>query len=380
MKELFICDTPYQLLNVLNIVFHDYDIDTDEKCVTRDLYIINQFKSASNLKDRIAEKNIFSHVYLLKKDDTKFMKVGIKRHIRMSADFLGPRTFLSKRFKDYDMSQLSYEDYDVVYASGAFSTVAAILKINPRAKFILYDDGLGSYSGDFLIRSSGGKLNRAFCMLFHVGSYVCKPEKLLINNVSICHSTSVKKEDIYPLPSFDKSFVEFCNEIFDCVDVDNKKIVWLSQPMDCSVGAMETRDLVRDVLLNFKKDITVRMHPRDLDKEYYQAFNIDDGKDLWELSILNRNPEELILLGSYSSAQITPKILFDFEPTLVFLFLLNSQTSTEEKTTLMEKVKEIKSIYKYPDRVFVPNDRHELAGILKTMIIEKTSFETVRLR
>ena len=371
MKELFICDTPYQLLNVLNIVFHDYDIDSSIKSVTRDLYIINQFESASRLKDKIAEQSLFSNIYLLRKDETKFMKVGIKRHIRMSADFLGPRAFLAKRFKDYDVSQLSYEDYDVVYASGAFSTVAAILKINPNARFILYDDGLGSYDGDFLIRSSGGKLNRAFCMLFHVGSYVCKPEKLLINNVSICHSTSVKKEDIYPLPSFDKGFVDFCNRIFDRSDADNKKIVWLSQPMDCSIGAVETRDIVRDVLMDYKNDITVRMHPRDLDKEYYQVFSIDDGKDLWELSILNRNPDELVLLGSYSSAQITPKILFDLEPTLVFLFLLNSQTSIEDKKVLMEKVNEIKSIYKHTDRVFVPKDMNELSGFLKTMIDKK---------
>ena len=368
MKELFICDTPYQLLNVLNIVFHDYDIDSSEKTVTRDLYIINQFESASRLKDKIAEQSLFSNVYLLRKDETKFMKVGIKRHIRMSADFLGPRTLLAKRFKDYDVSKLSYEDYDVVYASGAFSTVAAILKINPNARFMLYDDGLGSYDGDFLVRSSGGKLNRAFCMLFHVGSYVCKPEKLLINNVSICHSTSVKKEDIYPLPSFDKSFIDFCNQIFACSGADNKKIVWLSQPMDCSMGAVETRDTIRDALMDYKNDITVRMHPRDLDKEYYRAFSIDDGKDLWELSILNRNPDELVLLGSYSSAQITPKILFDLEPTLVFLFLLNVQASQEEKITIMEKIKEIKSIYKHPERIIIPRNKDELREILKDTI------------
>lgn len=367
MKELFICDTPYQTLNVLNIVYHNMDAEKDQSTVERDLYIINQFKSAPALKDRIEKKGIFTHVYMLSRDETKFLKVGIKRHIKMSLDFLGPRRFLAKRFSKYSIKDIDYEHYDYVYASGAFSTVAAILKLNPKARFIMYEDGLGSYSGDYIVISSGGKFNKIFCDLFHVGSYVCKPIKLLVNNVEICHCTSVKKEDIQPLPHFDKEFVEYCNDIFDCNASEGNNIIWLSQPLDCHAGAMETRDLIKDSLLAYKDHITVRMHPRDLEINYYEDFNIDKGNDLWELSILNKDLDKLALVGAYSSAQITPKILFDMEPSLVFTYAMNSMTDEVVKESIGRKIDEIREIYKAPEKIYTPQNKEELMSIIQKL-------------
>ena len=184
MNKLFVCDTPYQIFNALNIAFHDNDAN-----VTKTLYIVAQFKTAKEIALRIKESGLFNEVYLLNRDETKFLKVGIKRSIYMAFDFLSPKKKKKKRLLNYQGRNISVVGFDKVYASGAFSTVAAIMKLNKNAEFIMFDDGLGSYYGNYIIRSSGGKLNRIFCNLFHVGSYVCVPKKLLVNNPMFCKST-----------------------------------------------------------------------------------------------------------------------------------------------------------------------------------------------
>lgn len=368
MNELYISDTPYQIFNVLNIVH--YKKKKDKKKINRDLYIINQFETAEKLYQAIKKAALFDNVYLLRKDDTKFMPVGMKRHIRMSLDFLGPKKFLKKRFEHYDYSKLDFYKYDRVYASGAFSTVAAVLKLNKKAQFVMYDDGLGSYSGNYIIRSSGGKLNRIFCKVFHVGSEVCKPVRLLVNNTAFCNSTVVDRKNIRPLPKFTNDFIELCKKIFDVKSESENTIYWLSQPLDCDTGADELRTQIRDVLRKYS-GITVRMHPRDKDFDFYKDFNIETSEDLWELSILDKKTEELVLISLYSSAQLTPKLLFDLEPKLIFLYKLNKDYSEQQIHDIDEKIMEIKEQYNNPQKIFVPENFAEFENMFRTISNEK---------
>ncbi len=368
MNILYICDTPYQIFNVLNIVFNDFDLENGEKSAERDLYIINQFRSAGSLAKKIKKTNMFSKVYLLRKDDTKFLKVGTKRNIYMSIDFLFPKIFLRNRFKDYDFRTINYKKYDVVYASGAFSTVAAVLKLNTQARFCMYEDGLGSYSGNYIEISSGGRLNKKFCDLFHVGSYVCKPEKLLVNNVALCNSTSVPRNKIQKLPEFNEKFIELCNRIFDVSEDNDYLIYWLSQPLDSHQGAEETRNIIREKMYMYRDNLVVRMHPRDLDYHFYSGFRLDKGKDLWELTIAKRNANEMILIGTYSSAQVTPKVLFDMEPTLIFLHALNHTMSQEKISDINSKIEQLKELYRDQDKIYIPQNENELEVVLRSVI------------
>lgn len=368
MNELYVCDTPYQVFNVLNIVFNAKTERNGNYSGNKDLFIINQFKTAESLKQKIQKSGLFTNVYLLRKDDTKFLPVGVKRNIRMSLDFLSPDSFLRQRFLDYNTSKIDWLHYGKVYGSGAYSTIAAIMKLNPKAEFVLYDDGIGSYSDDIIVKSSGGKLNRIFCKLFHVGSTVCAPSSLLVNNVALCKSTSVSTDKILPLPAFSQEFLTFSNEVFDVELSNNNRVYWLSQPLDCQEGAEKTRDKIRVCLSQFNDKIVVRMHPRDLDYNYYSEFQIDYGQDFWELSVLNHDTDNMVLLGSYSSAQVTPKLLFDKEPASVFLFMLNDYMSEERKRQLNDKVEELRCMYRDPEKIIVPNNIDELNDVLLSCV------------
>ena len=366
MNELFICDTPFQILNALNIAYHQSD---SGKGKYRTLYIINQFNNAQLIYERILNSNLFDKVYLLTRDETKFLKVGFKRNIRMAFDFLAPKLFLAKRFYNYDISDIIYNDFDIVYASGAFSTVAAILKINRKAEFILFDDGLGSYSGNIIIRSSGGRLNRIFCVLFRVGSSICIPSKLLVNNPSFCYSTAVDKKRVFQLPSFDAKFISFCNSIFETNINKDASIYWLTQPIDCNQGSHRVRSVVRDIIEPYKSKIIIRLHPRDMDRDFYSLYNIETSEDLWELSILNKNIDQLVLISEFSSAQIMPKLLFDIEPTLVFLYRFNSEYSEIQRQNIEIQINSLKEKYVNKNKIYTPENKEQLEELMKKFFV-----------
>ena len=363
MNELYICDTPYQIFNALNIAFHN-----NNEFTKKALYIIAQFKTAEEISSRIEKSGLFDEVYLLTRDETKFLKKGIKRNIYMAFDFLFPKIFLKKRFSNYPCKRMSYTGFDKVYASGAFSTVAAIMKLNRHADFVMFDDGLGSYRGNYIIRSSGGKFNRIFCTIFHVGSYVCVPSRLLVNNPEFCKSTVVEPSHIEKLPDLDNYFIDYCNKIYNVNKHNEFRYYWLTQPIDSNYSAKEMREKVRDSLEIYKEKIIVRLHPRDNDREFYASFTIEMSEDLWELSILNKDVDRLVLISEYSSAQMTPKMLFGFEPTLIFLYKLNRGYSEEQRCTMTKQIKDLMDSYNQPEKIYVPESISELNHILMNIL------------
>lgn len=358
MRELYVCDTPYQVMNALNIAYHR------EQKAEKTLFLVNQFRTAETVFGKILETKQFDHAYLLRRDETKFMPVGMKRYSLVMLDYLTPKRFLKARLQG---KKAPVTGYDVVYASGAFSVVTAVMKLNPKAEFVLYDDGVGSYIGDNVMRG-GGTLNRLFSKVFHVGAYACKPSKLLVNNVSMCQSTVVPKNRILPLPAIDAEFVSFCNGIFETCGDKKNTVYWLSQPIDSVPGAVEARERVYSCLYPYRDKITVRMHPRDLAYDFYQAFTVDRGTDMWELTVQGIPTDDLILIGGYSSAQINLKMLFDMEPTLIFVYAFNKQLEEDKIQATKEQIENIRSIYRNPDKIYVPTTVEELTEVLHKVI------------
>ena len=366
MKELYICDTPYQIMNVLNMVYHKQD-DAE-----RVLFVENNFRTAEHLVKKIEETQMFSSVCLLRKNKNRLISRGIIRYSRAMFDFLTPKLFMKARLKDYPYvaEELLAKKFDTVYIGCFTPTTASMIKLNPNAETVLYDDGTGSYFGNLITRS-GGLLNLIFCRVFHVGAYACKPSKLLVNNVSMCKNTTVPKDRIFPLPKLDNDFIDFCKNIFD---VDRKKgnsVFWFSQPIIAVSGAEEAREDMRSCLLPYRDKITVRIHPRDLDGEFYRDFTLDYGRDMWELSVLNEreNEDSLILIAGYSTAQITPKLLFDMEPVLIFTHHFNRKEKEEQRKDIDQRIEDLRKSYRNPEKIYNPKTAEELSVILQKLIL-----------
>ena len=68
-------------------------------------------------------------------------------------------------------------------------------------------------------------------------------------------------------------------------------------------------------------------------------------------------------IGAFSTAQFTPKMMFDREPTLVFLYkLYGCQFNNAD-----ELVERIRASYRDPQKVLVPQTKEEFNAILATV-------------
>lgn len=316
----------------------------------------------------ILETDLFNQVYLLTRDEVKFMPLGIKRQVITMWDFLQPYRFLRKRLANYNVPVKNFASYEKIYFATANTTAANMIKINPSAELILFEDGTGSYSGN-IIRQAVGRLHLMFARVFHVGVYICRPTKLLVNNVNMCKSNVVPEEKILPLPKLSDKFIEFCNKIFGIyAEREKNNICWFSQPVAYLPDAVETRNIIARSLYPYKEKVIVRMHPRELDYDYYRDFNIDMGDDMWELKILNADVDKMILIAPFSTAQVTPKLIFNLEPTLIFVHEFSFLKSMGRVHDVEIFISDLKKSYRNPEKIYTPHTPEEFAEILKQLI------------
>lgn len=116
------------------------------------------------------------------------------------------------------------------------------------------------------------------------------------------------------------------------------------------------------------QDVDTFSDPRDLAYDYYREFTVDRGTDMWELTILGKKADKMVLIAGYSSAQINPKLLFHLEPTLIFVYKFNNQLVDETRQRTQDMIEDIRKTYKKPDRIHVPTTEKELTTILKKVI------------
>ena len=237
--------------------------------------------------------------------------------------------------------------------------VSALLKVNEKAEFNLFDDGTSSYSGD-VVQSGGGFAYRVFSKITKTGAHAARAEKIYVNNKEMCQSKAA--DIICQIPAMTEEFLDIANRIFSVQEsVDRtKEIIFLSQPSTGRQSLADDMQRLIDILKPYKEKITVRLHPREIDFEKYKDFQIDTSKEFWELKVSQLEMDGKVLVSDYSTAQITPKILFDKEPRLLFTYKMASTYNLEEKMSFDNVVKYVKENYRDKSKIMVPNNEEEL--------------------
>ncbi len=348
MKIAFVVDTPYQTLNVLNLYWGYY---RGKENLSADLYIVDQFRSAQQLYENILERKLFDNVYFLRREENRFMPQGWKRSLRVAYSYLNPRHAIRNQFD----GKIPANQYDVIFAALMRCFTAALLKVNPKAEYMLFDDGTGSYSGD-LVANGGGTAYKLFSKLTGTGANTARAKKLFVNNVAMCHSTGA--DEICPMPKFQQDFLDVAYQIFSVEKQEELAdgIVLLSHPGDNGRLHQRMQNNV-DRLRPWKDHVTVRMHPRDKAYDSYKGFRVDDKGEMWELKISQMDMDHILLIGSYSTAQLTPKLLYDKEPWLMFLRFMDDPT---EQLPEDHPICMLMDSYTHKERILFPRSQEEL--------------------
>ena len=175
--------------------------------------------------------------------------------------------------------------------------------------------------------------------------------------------------DVRSLPSMasDPTMQLIVAEIFNITaqslaPYKGKRCVYLTQPID---GKPERKRELCETVTALKpwRDITViRRHPRDNSPEM-PGFAYDCENAQWELLCLSGIVDSAsVLVSSISTAQLSPKLLHDSEPTLIFTACLNGRTATQGELSVIDT---IRHAYRDGSRIVVPHTSDEFHTTLE---------------
>lgn len=355
MRRIYVCDTPFQIFNMLNIRYHD-----DEN-IHSDIVLVEQFLDYRKITDNIKASNLFENVYECKKVDFGSHRNNIERKLFHLNMLLNPYFSFKHQIKNFSKRILLH--YDEIYATYPSPIVLALLVHNRNARLYKVEDGTGSYVLDVWQRGNPielGIINRYRRKKFDT-------DISLVNNMDVFG----EQDNIRPLPAITNEFISLYFGLMKTYFIEyEQNIIWMTDVInDGKEIERLTKDLI-DIFDPYKHTMIVRVHPREKKKEIYDGFFIDKNIALWETLIPRIDIEDKILIGIFSTAQINPKIIFNKEPILIFLYRIeNSKIFTEEEKREIDRfVSVIDEKYINKNRIYVPQNYADLIDILNKLM------------
>ncbi len=352
----FVCETPYQALNQINFVLNK----TDKDMSSADIYIHHQFASAQVMSDKLKDAGVFQnvidvHPYLSGKTNLNkmltlgrilFSKATLKRHVQTGS-----------------IDDRGYQF--MVCCSYTMLTINLFLLHQPGVFFL--EDGTGSYFGN-MEKDSRSRIFSFFNRFFINGALDYHPQRLYVNNPALCKSTIA--EEVRPLPPLDAQnpALALLETIFDYQDnpaYSQKKTVYLTQPLEEVKGYIAGKHEVMVGMLDPHRDnVLLRIHPRQKNV-FAGGLLADEVGNLWELECIRNITDEHVLIGAFSTAQVTPKLLCDKEPYLVFTYkLFFDNLDSEMWCGASGMIEQFKAFYRQTGKLFVPESMDELRRIV----------------
>jgi hypothetical protein len=352
----FFCSTPYQILVAINIKLTQHE---DEKV---ELYILNHFDNAKNVVEKLKDENLFASVnYVDCNNFTKsFSSNKIIRFYEKANAYFHYQRITEKYFdfknKFYDEVYLTYPDVIIQLA------IKILFKQNDKLKINLYEDGTGGYT-DF----NPSVFKKLFNLIFGFDEVIDKYHSINVFQPELYSGNAQKNNNkINKIPKINaesKKIKCLINDVFNYKNYYDisEKIIFLEQPLDFVDGLNnDLKNIAKEILT---KDYIIKLHPRT-NVNNYSDFNLYQNNSIpWEVITLNSNLEDKVLISYYSTACVSPKIIFDQEPILIFLYDIQG---IEDILTSETKnfIKKFKNLYKDQSKIFIPNTIEELKSIM----------------
>ncbi|MCF6413944.1 hypothetical protein I7648_09585 [Collinsella tanakaei] len=282
------------------------------------------------------------------------------------------------------------EEFDILLCASATPLVIDVKRaLCRRASASLYDDGTGTHNGavaaslaffDEILSSSAyqnmGRTARMKRLCKWLANRMTGGNlKLGITSVFMFNpgpenGNLYENVEISAIPSVDKSTAASKRLMLSLGPIrdiyfDNN-IVLLSLPDDVGQEALAIEETTWSILEGTPKlRVIVRPHPRS--GRYSGCHRSDGGAGIWEmLCLAHLVNENSILVGFGSSAQMNPKLLFDIEPTVIFLHrMLESDSDLKANAEITWSL--LKRRYANPDKVLAPKSLNELTEAVREL-------------
>ena len=351
MRYLYYCNSTYQLLNILNLHWHRENTGFESiENYEADLMIQNSFEGASQIAQIIKNEKCFKSVFLV----NKAFNNGRFHSFQTLMDLLSPSYYMRSKYQ-INKNQICNR-YDVICAPKYSLLIDQIWRLNKNARLQLCEDGIGSYHLNILFTPRSKKYED-FRKLIKVNRFEDYEALYLVNKDMYIAEGS---EKVIELPRFDKEYLEHIRHLFSgfALGYEEKDIYWLSQFLNNEEFNKMMAEVVAS-LAEYKDDVLFCQHPRT-HMENIHGFAETDGKQIWELQILNMHDiSKKLFVSIHSTACFTAKMLYDEEPYIIMFYRMGKREVTYVTDNFEEIVKRFAASYSDPSKIMLPENLDE---------------------
>lgn len=364
-----IVDTPYQLLNCLNIIYNSYK----QESLSIDLYVMNCEYFSDQMIQRIKKTQLFESIVRFNEvndSETKRNTFTYNKE-RITRAFF-PKSYITSICDDKNC--LKQKKYDCLICAFDTPIALAFSMAFPDIRIVLFDEGTASYTNGI------APITRNRDILFSI-----KRKKnpwrnidiIFVNNKEYYRDGLAKKA--IQLPSLNECEPDFMATLFSVFDYkgskiyDNEYFVYLIQPI--SEGKDEYNNIQKNIIgiiEDNRPTCIARKHPKQRNV-LESTLPYDNDNDLWELVCSQRITDNHVLIGAFSTAQLIPKLIFDIEPWIVFTHRLYDGWIAEDRMRIINQlIDSLRDEYQNEGKIVVVNTVEELEAFFITMM-EKES-------
>lgn len=355
MNHLIICNTPYQVFNTINVLVNNIDMDHSECDVLID-ETFHTFKDSKRIGTNIFKQELCRNIYYVNNKGLSNKHFKIKSFLYLlKRNHLEEFTFSDNKILD--------TVYDTIWVGDGNVVGCSLVEKNNNSEVVWYDDGISSYANS--PRNAGhSKWHEIVMKSFRLGAYKYNPGKLYVNNSTFAMTKDFSVQQL-PLIDGNNAARDIIGEIFDYKEevsfLGRYRFLALidGQILEGVEGYNGTNmEKIIDQTCLARSDVIIRKHPRD--KRSYNNYNVDEGVNMWELECIKNLNNSHVLLSCCSTAQLTPKLICQKEPYLVFLYKLFLNEDSPYIKINIDVINNIRNMYSDCNKIFVPNNIEEL--------------------
>lgn len=355
-SALFVVNTPYQLLNVLNIITMEngqYEVDIAMVHPSLEEYcdIISHVVD----DDRIFKYSVFYKAFI---SHSRFLQ-----RVLLVIEILIRGNIEGKVENDHRV-------YDYIYVPSAALSCNIVYnhfyRLNRSVELRAYDDGVGTYEGNLVYRHSAVSLliyrlyfRERFFMNRLKKLYCYHPEIVILRNMY----SEVELEEITMSPNVRSLYSESVG--LKANAYYGKRVVVFDQG-DNPLHGGAVSCIVKILLRQFTaSQILIKGHPRVGKRENYCGIDVvRDGLSFEALQACVDFKETLLIAHS-STCCITPYLIFGHEPPVIIS--ANVPLSRKVHSAESDIFTIVKALYKHPERFQIPRSIQELENSISDL-------------
>ena len=355
----FACTTPYQLIGAISIV-KKTDLDAD-------LYLFGSFPNFEEVARRLVKYKVFVDVIIVKSTHKK----AISR-LNTLWQILNRKNAV----KSFLSADIVYDFfYSTSQAHGKLLLLYELRRRNPLIEYVLYEDGMGSYSQG-AHQLAGSRYTRMFeriagskifiegktSIMVHYPQFLQLPDKIRTIPRHLMPPFDICKENVKMLKSV---FYFFEDSLLERIILfDTARGVYRN-----NLYGLELLDECFYTVMNICSDnIIMKDHPKSKLK-----FNCNIKRyprqeiPVEILYACMHDLDNRILIGNFSTALFTPKMLFNKEPIIISLH----RVAWKKRKDISDTFEKMATMYLHKERVIAPDSIDELAHYLSAILREK---------